>query len=72
MQTLVREFSRVLHILPEAHSHSVRKAEDKYFHFTNERTEAQKDLAPCRSSHSKGRGSKKKTKHLTPCSHVFP
>lgn len=72
MQTLVREFSRSLRILLEAHSHSVRKAEDKYFHFTNERTKAQKDLAPCHSSQSKGRGSKRKTEHLTPCGHVFP
>lgn len=46
MLTLVRVF-QVLHILLETHNPSVKEAGDKYFHFANERTKAQKHLAPC-------------------------
>lgn len=44
------------------HSPSLREAGNEYFHFTSERTKAQKDLASCHGSHSKGRGSENRTK----------
>lgn len=58
-------FFTVLHILLEPHNPSVKEAKDKYFHFINERTKAQKDVALCHRSHSKGRGTKNKT--FDPC-----